>query len=57
LNVHTASLDELSKLPGLSLKVAKEIVKARPFASFEALGEVRGIGDKTLRRIRSLIRL
>jgi DNA uptake protein ComE-like DNA-binding protein len=57
LNVHTASLEELSKLPGLSLKVAKDIVKARPFASLEALGEVRGVGDKTLRRIRNLIRL
>jgi competence ComEA-like helix-hairpin-helix protein len=57
LSVQTATLEELSRLPGLSLKVAKEIVKARPFASLEALGEVRGIGEKTLRRIRSLITL
>lgn len=57
LSVHTASIEELSKLPGLSLKVAKEIVKARPYASLEALLEVRGIGDKTLRRIKNLLTL
>lgn len=57
LPINTASIDELSKLPGISLKVAKEIVKKRPFASLEALIAVRGIGDKTLRRIKSLLRL
>jgi DNA uptake protein ComE-like DNA-binding protein len=41
----------------LSLKIAKEIVKSRPFASLEALLDVRGIGEKTLRRIKGLIRL
>jgi DNA uptake protein ComE-like DNA-binding protein len=57
LCVHTATVEELSKLPGLSLKIAKEIVKSRPFASLEALLDVRGIGEKTLRRIKGLIRL
>jgi DNA uptake protein ComE-like DNA-binding protein len=55
LSVHTASLEELAKLPGLSLKVAKEIVKNRPFASLDALLSVRGIGEKTLRRIKALL--
>jgi competence ComEA-like helix-hairpin-helix protein len=57
LPVNTASLEELAKLPGMSLKVAKEIVKRRPFTSLEALIEVRGVGDKTLRRIKSLLSL
>jgi competence protein ComEA len=55
LSVNAASLEELAKLPGLSLKVAKEIVKRRPFTSIEALLEVRGVGEKTLRRIKSLL--
>jgi DNA uptake protein ComE-like DNA-binding protein len=57
LNVQTASVEELSKLPGLNLKIAKEIVKSRPFASLDALIDVRGIGEKTLRRIKALITL
>jgi competence ComEA-like helix-hairpin-helix protein len=57
LSVNTASVEELSRLPGLSLKVAKEIVKNRPFASVDALVDVRGVGEKTLRRIKSLLAL
>jgi DNA uptake protein ComE-like DNA-binding protein len=57
LSVNTGSVEELSKLPGLSLKVAKEIVKSRPFASVDALVDVRGVGEKTLRRIKSLLTL
>jgi competence ComEA-like helix-hairpin-helix protein len=57
LSVHEASLDELAKIPGLSKKVAKEIVRARPFASLDDLLRVRGIGEKTLRKIRALLSL
>jgi competence ComEA-like helix-hairpin-helix protein len=57
VSVNAASVDELAKLPGMSLKLAKEIVKRRPFTSLEALIEVRGVGDKTLRRIKSLLSL
>jgi DNA uptake protein ComE-like DNA-binding protein len=57
VSIQTGSLDELSRLPGLSLKVAKEIVKQRPYASVDALVDVRGVGEKTLRRIKSLITL
>jgi len=57
LSLQRASIEELSKLPGVSLKVAKEIVKGRPYASLDALLQVRGIGEKTLRRIKSLLTL
>jgi competence protein ComEA len=57
VSVQTASIEELAKLPGLSLKIAKEIVKNRPYASVDALVDVRGIGEKTLRRIKSLLTL
>jgi DNA uptake protein ComE-like DNA-binding protein len=56
-SVHTASVEDLAKLPGLNLKIAKEIVKRRPFASLEALVDVRGIGEKSLRRIKALLTL
>lgn len=57
VSVNTGSIEDLAKLPGMSLKVAKEIVKNRPFASLEGLIQVRGVGDKTLRRIKSLLTL
>ena len=57
VSVNTASIEELAKLPGASLKVAKEIIKSRPFASLDALLSVRGIGEKTLRRIKSRLTL
>jgi DNA uptake protein ComE-like DNA-binding protein len=54
-NVNTATLEELAKLPGSSLKVAKEIIKGRPFPSLDALINVRGIGEKTLRKIKAFL--
>ena len=57
LSLHAASIEELAKLPGVSLKVAKEIIKGRPFASLDALLSVRGIGEKTLRRLKTLLTL
>jgi DNA uptake protein ComE-like DNA-binding protein len=57
ISVNTATVEELSRLPGLSLKVAKEILKGRPFASVDAVVDVRGVGEKTLRRIKSLLTL
>lgn len=57
LSIAHATLEELAALPGLSPRIAKEIVKKRPFASIDALLGVRGIGEKTLRRIKGLLTL
>jgi competence ComEA-like helix-hairpin-helix protein len=57
VSIQNGKLEELARVKGLNLKVAKEIVKMRPFSSIEDLVNVRGIGEKTLRRIRSLIKL
>jgi competence ComEA-like helix-hairpin-helix protein len=57
VSIQTASVEELSKVKGLNLKLANEIVKARPFASLEDLVRVRGIGQKTLARLASLLTL
>jgi competence ComEA-like helix-hairpin-helix protein len=57
VSLQTASLEELARVKGLNTKIAKEIIKARPFASLEQLLEVRGIGRKTFDKLRSLITL
>ena len=52
INVNTASAAELSKLPGVGPKIAKEIGARRttygPFKSPRDLLEVKGIGKKVL---------
>lgn len=57
VNVNTASVEELRALPDVDEKIARDIVKKRPFATIEDLKDVKGIGDKKLSRLRSLVRL
>lgn len=57
VSVQTASVDELTRVKGITKKVAQEIVRARPFKSLDELTRVKGIGDKSLRAIRGAIKL
>jgi DNA uptake protein ComE-like DNA-binding protein len=57
ISIQTGSLEELAGVKGFSLKIAKEIVKARPFSSVADLIRVRGLGDKTIARIKHLVTL
>lgn len=55
LNINTAGLGELQKLPGIGPAMAKRIVAYRnahgPFASLSDLGGVSGIGPKKLAKL------
>lgn len=55
ISIQHASHEELARVPGLNAKLATAIIKARPFRSFDQLKRVRGIGDATLRRLRSVL--
>lgn len=57
VSIQTASVEELAKVKGLNLKLAREIVKARPFSSLNELVKVQGIGGKTLQRLKPLLKL
>jgi competence protein ComEA len=58
INVNRASAVELQRLPGIGPALSKRIIEAReqrPFASVDELRRVRGIGAKTLERIRPYV--
>ncbi len=58
LDINRASVDELCTLPGIGRKRAQTIVeyrKRRPFTRLTQLLRVRGIGKKTLRRLKPLV--
>lgn len=48
VNVNTATLDELSAVPGLGPALALRVNDGRPYAKLEELTKVRGIGPKSL---------
>jgi hypothetical protein len=52
IDLGRASLDELTALPGVGPKLAARIAAGRPYPSLEALLSVRGIGPRTLSRLR-----
>ena len=58
LNIHTASLDELESILGISRRQAKEIIRLRvEYGSLVpmTLGEIKGIGAKTISKAKELL--
>jgi competence protein ComEA len=61
VNVNSATADELALLPGVGPARAQAILEHRKahgaFKRVEELGEVKGIGDKALERLRPHVTL
>lgn len=61
VNINTASVEELTKLPGVGLKVAERIIEYRKskgkFTSKKDLLNVKGIGEKKFEILESKITL
>ena len=60
LDINRASVEELCSLPGIGRKKAETIVeyrRKRPFTRLTQLLRVKGIGKKTLKRLKPLLRV
>ena len=51
--LNTADIDSLTKVPGISVAIAGNIIAARPFFSVEDCLNVRGMGKNLLARMKS----
>lgn len=56
ISINSATQAELESLPGIGPSTASKIIKGRPYNRLEDLLKVSGIGEKTLERLRLLIK-
>ncbi|MBF6593509.1 MAG: helix-hairpin-helix domain-containing protein [Thermaceae bacterium] len=54
VNVNTATTADLDKIPGIGMKTAEAIIKARPFKDeADLVAKVKGIGEKNIVKFRA----
>ena len=52
LDPNTAGKEELESIPGIGPTLASRIIAGRPYETVDALIKVKGIGEKTLEKLR-----
>jgi hypothetical protein len=57
IDLNRAPLDELRSLPGLGPTLTERVVADRPYQTVDDLDRVRGIGPKTIARLRPRLRV
>ncbi len=57
LDLNRASREELELIPGIGPTMSDRLVRGRPYASVEDIVRISGIGNRTLERLRPLLRV
>lgn len=57
VNINTCTLTELETIPGIGTELAKLIVARRPYQSVDQLVDVKGIGEKSLDKLRPYVKV
>jgi competence ComEA-like helix-hairpin-helix protein len=55
INLNTASAEDLAELPDIGPKLAAAIIAGRPYKTVEEVTKVKGIGPKTLEKMRDKV--
>jgi competence protein ComEA len=55
INLNTASAEDLAELPDIGPKLAAAIIAGRPYKTVDEVTNVKGIGPKTLEKIRDKV--
>jgi competence protein ComEA len=55
INLNTASAEDLAELPDIGPKLAAAIIAGRPYKTVDEVTNVKGIGPKTLAKIRDKV--
>ncbi|PYI89707.1 MAG: hypothetical protein DME26_00570 [Verrucomicrobia bacterium] len=55
VDLNEASIGELTALPGIGKKLAERIIANRPYRNVDELKKLKGFGNKTFERLRSLV--
>ncbi|RME82040.1 MAG: ComEA family DNA-binding protein, partial [Caldilineae bacterium] len=55
VDLNTATAEELEALPGIGPKTAEAIIEGRPYSAVDDLLRVKGIGEKTLEKLRPYV--
>ena len=55
INLNTASARDLAELPGIGPKHAEAIIAGRPYKTVDEVVKVKGIGPRTLDKMRDKI--
>ncbi len=55
INLNTASAQDLAELPNIGPKYAESIIAGRPYKTVDDIVKVKGIGPRTLEKIRDKV--